>query len=108
MLHAVIEEETGDLRPYAVCRLVWMNHHGEDLPGDHGVQPGDDAGVGLEPLGVVAHQLGVECAINVAGEPELVEHEVKEGVLGGEIGFSHVEGERHMRVNVDHRDGGGW
>jgi len=101
----VVEEESDDVGPDVVGGGAGVVHSIHEGLGDGGVQPRDDAGVDLEPLGIVLHEDGVEGAVDVAGEGELLESEFEERTPLQEVGLVHVEGDRDMAVDVENGNG---
>ena len=57
----------------------------QEVGGEGGVEPRDDAGVNLHPLMVMAHLACFSGAINMIEEAELAEGNVEEGTPGAEV-----------------------
>ena len=106
-MEAVVEEEADDVGPDVVGGGAGVVQNIHERLGDGGVQPRDDAGVDLEPLGIVLHEDDVEGAIDVAGEGEFLEGEFEEHAPLPEVGLIHVEGDRDMAVDVQEGNGRG-
>lgn len=105
-LEAVVEEEAGDARPDGIRREPWLVNRIHDVLGHGGVQPRDDAGIDLHPLGVVAHEDGVDGAVDVVEEDELFE----EGAPLAKVRGLRFKRHGNVRLDVDHGDrrSGGW
>jgi len=78
-----------------------------DLLGDCGVEPGDDAGINLEPLCVVDHGSGVHRAVDVVEEAEFFEGHLKEGTPLPEVALVGGENYGDMAMDVQHHEGRG-
>ena len=77
-MHDVVEELGADGRPGGVGIVAWLDDGGEQVGGESGVEPGDDAGVDLRPLGVEEHGARVDGAVDMIFDAELAEHNVEE------------------------------
>ena len=95
-MHDVVEELGADGRPGGVGIVVRLDDGGES-----GVEPGDDAGVNLCPLGVEEHGARVDGAVDMIFDAELAEHNVEEGAPDGEVGVANTQSHRDMSLDVD-------
>jgi hypothetical protein len=77
-LETVVEEELVDGVPQRRGGVGGLHDGVEDVGGDGGVEPRDDALIDLRPGVVDLHDLGVEGAVNMVEKAELAEggHEV--------------------------------
>jgi hypothetical protein len=78
-----------------------------DLLGDGVVEPGDDAGVDLEPLGVIEHGSGIHGAVDVIEQPELLDGEFDERPPLPEVALIGREDDGNVASDVQHHQGGG-
>jgi hypothetical protein len=100
-LEAVVDELAGVRNPDGVGVGVRPVDVVPDLLGDGVVEPGDDAGVNLEPLGVVNHGRGIDSAIDVTEETKFLEGEFHGGTPLPEIAFVGREHDWDMAANVE-------
>lgn len=73
-----VEELVRDRRPRGVGSGARAVDVVPNFFGDGGVQPGDNAGVHLQPLRVVDHGSGIDGAIDVVDKAKFLEREFKE------------------------------
>jgi hypothetical protein len=72
-----------------------------DFLGDGGVEPGDNAGVYLEPLWIIDHGSGVDGAVDVVDEAEFLEREFKEIAPLPEVAVVGREDDGNVVVDVE-------
>ena len=106
-LKAVVEELACDRSPDGVGGGVGAIDIVPDLLGDGGVEPRDDAGINLEPLGVVDHGSGIHRAVDVVEEAEFFEGHLEEGTPLPEVALVGGESDGDMATDVQHHEGRG-
>ena len=109
---AAAGELRSDGRPGGVGVVVWLDDGREEVGGERGVEPRNNAGVHLCPFGVGDHGVRVHRAVDVILDAELAEEDVEEGAPDGEVRVADTESDRDMRLDVDElccrcRDGHG-
>ena len=100
-LDDVVKKLGADGVPGGVSVVVQLDHSGEEVGGECGVKPGDDAGVDLHPLGVVELEVGVSRAVDVIEEAELAESNGEEGAPGAEGGVAEIKDHGNMGLDVN-------
>lgn len=66
-------------------------------------EPGDDAVVDLQPLGVMPHRLGIDGAVDMIGDPEFAEGGVEDGRPDLEVGVAVVQHDGNVTTDHYHR-----
>lgn len=89
-LQIVVEELAADCRPDIMCRTARLVHGVHECLGNGGVEPRDNGGVDLQPHRIMAHEDGVDGAVNVILQAELLKGEVEERAPLPEVGLIHV------------------
>jgi hypothetical protein len=97
-LQLVVAEQTLDVVPDGEGQGTWLVDDVEDILGDGGLDPVDDAVVNHTPLGVVLRHW--RWSGDVRFEPELAEDGVEEASPLTIIGFVHVEKDWNMDADV--------
>ena len=105
-IHDVVEELVGDGGPGGVGVVGRLDDSGEEVRGEHGVEPGDDASIDLRPLGVVKHQVGEPSAVDVVEDTELAERDEEEGAPCAEVGVTEIKHHGYVGLDVDQLSGG--
>lgn len=94
-IHDVVEELVGDGGPGGVGIVGRLDDDGEEVGGERGVEPGDDASIDLRPLGVVKHQ------VDVVEDTELAERDEEEGAPCAEVGVAEIKHHGNVGLDVD-------
>jgi len=105
-LEAVVEELAVDRLLGGLRRGAGLIDRIHQVLGQRSVEPRGDARVVLAPLGVMLHEGGVNGAIHMIHEAELLERQFKEGTPLAEIGGVHFKDHWNMGPNVDHGNRG--
>jgi hypothetical protein len=100
-LQAIVEELARDRRPRGVGSGARPVDVVLDFLGDGGVEPGDNAGVYLEPLWIIDHGGGVDGAVDVVDEAEFLEHEFEEIAPLPEVAIIGREDDGNVVVDVE-------
>lgn len=95
-LQDVVEELRSDCSPGSVGVVIRLDDRPEEIRREGGVEPGDDGGVDLCPLGVGEHGAWIDRAVDVIHEPELAEGDGEEGTPDAEVGGAEVEDDGNM------------
>ena len=107
-LEAVVKKLPRDRRPCRVSGGAGPVDVVPDLLRHGGVEPGDDTGVDLEPLWIVEHGGGVDGAIDVVGDAELLDNQFKEGKPLPEVAFISGEDYGNVVADVEQHEGRCW
>ena len=73
---------------------------------ESGVEPGDNAGVDLRPLGIVKHQVREPGAVDVVEDAELAERDEEEGAPCAEVGVAKIKRDGNVGLDVDQLSSG--
>ena len=106
-LDHVVEELGGDGRPDGVGGVVGLDHGGEQVIGEGGVDPGNDTCVDLGPLRIEDLHLRVDGAIDMIQKTELLEGVGEERAPGAVVGSDEIKNDRNMGLDADELGGGG-
>ena len=104
-LKVVVEELSGDGDPDGVGVGVGAVDVVPNFFGDGVVEPRNDAGIDLEPFGVVDHSSGIDGAVDMIGEAELLESELNERAPLPEVAFLGGQHDGDMVTNVEQHEG---